>query len=64
MTVWVLCVLLDRESNIPAICTPQPNEQLCGIALRDWLYRAWAWEDRSGVLGKAVAFCDPPEVST
>lgn len=61
---WVLCVMLDRRSTFPALCHPEPNQAACLRDMRDWLYRGWAWESRSGLDRPIVAFCVPPEMQT
>lgn len=57
MSLWVLCVLLDRFADARAECTREPSEVACHAALIDWVERAAAWEVRSGLSPRSVAGC-------
>lgn len=58
MTVWLLCMLLDRYTMAP-VCIREPSEDSCHTALVEWINKAYAWEDRSKSYGHALVTCAP-----
>jgi hypothetical protein len=60
MSTWLLCFVLVRsDPQTPPVCVQFSSQQQCVAALREWLQRAWAWEDRSRLHGQAIATCGP-----